>query len=24
ITDDVPLAQAFVIIEALPAEEAPH
>ena len=24
ITDDFPLAQAFVIIEALPAEEAPH
>ena len=24
ITDDFPLAQAFVIIEALPAEQAPH
>ncbi|AZO42488.1 holo-ACP synthase [Mesorhizobium sp. M7D.F.Ca.US.005.01.1.1] len=24
ITDDFPLAQAFVIIEALPVEEAPH
>ncbi|MER9656035.1 holo-ACP synthase [Mesorhizobium sp. M0152] len=24
ITDDFPLAQAFVIIEALPVEQAPH
>ena len=24
ITDDFPLAQAFVIIEAVPAEQAPH
>ncbi|RWC91045.1 MULTISPECIES: holo-ACP synthase [unclassified Mesorhizobium] len=24
ITDDFPLAQAFVIIEAVPVEEAPH
>ncbi|MBZ9706695.1 holo-ACP synthase [Mesorhizobium sp. ESP7-2] len=24
ITDDFPLAQAFVIVEALPVEEAPH
>jgi holo-[acyl-carrier protein] synthase len=24
ITDDYPLAQAFVIIEAVPAEQAPH